>query len=406
MATREFTPGINRVTGDEQEVMRYLLGLLSERRFPEAQDELDQLLQQNPNSVPANMLMGMLLQQAGQLDEAIAHFEHAHALAPDNARAALRAATAHRRKGDVARADVLFRAALRADPRSTAARVGLARLKFRAKDDGAAVELIGEALEIDPQLVPARMLLARLLRRQEDAEGAIAELERVLSIQPAQPAASLMLAQLRQRGGDGTAAVAVLEDAIATHGDNPRLLVALGRAKLAAEDFAGAESAFERAAASQPRNLRARLFLVEALLPQNKLRKAREILARVPRRGPLGGIVQKYYGDIHAAEHRYDEAEQSYRAACLAARDGEAMLAEIDRERPRDAEAGPAVLALYQDAFRRRRAGATERAADVDADESGQRLTPEQRARLRQFIRTRLQARMRNRRQAAAGATA
>jgi tetratricopeptide (TPR) repeat protein len=89
-----------------------------------------------------------------------------------------------------------FERALRAQPDSVPARVGLGRVADRLGNELEAEERFREALELDPDSVEARLALGRLLRRSGRVSLARQELARAIELDPWRSAAHAELATL------------------------------------------------------------------------------------------------------------------------------------------------------------------------------------------------------------------
>jgi tetratricopeptide (TPR) repeat protein len=155
---------------------------------------------------------------------------------------------------------------------------------------------------------------------------------------------------------------------------------------LAKEDYTGAESLFRRALTakrSRPEggagpmanrrgggngpmaamrqnrgdrpNAMAQIALVQSLIPQKKLKEAREILGKMRRNGRPNPMVQRLYGDAYAMEGNFKAAEESYRAAIQRNENGEDILKEIDAAKAAQNPEGEALVQLYKDSFKDRR---------------------------------------------------
>ena len=201
-------------------------------------------------------------------------------------------------------------------------------------------------------MAPARMMMAKLLSEGGNVDDAIGELQSFVNNNPDKPQASIQLAMLQARQGNHDKAAELLEGAAAANPEDGRIQDLLGRTRLQTKDYAGAEVAFTRAIDLKTEDRSAPLRLVEALVKQGKLEKARDILKDVPRIGRVAGLIHRSYGDIYAAQKLYDDAVQSYRAAILNSPDGEKLLAEIEAEAGADADS-EAKLPYFKAAFSR-----------------------------------------------------
>ena len=90
----------------------------------------------------------------------------------------------------------------------------------------------------------------------------------------------------------------------------------------------------------------AAMGLARALIPQNKLAEARDILGRLLSTGRMMSAVHRLLGDAHAQEGKYSDAAQSYRTALLASARGMDAVANVEASLTSGAE-GPELIAPY-----------------------------------------------------------
>lgn len=372
-ADTEWAPRIKRVSGNERAQLAFSMTLVRDRRFDEAREELEKVLEANPSSFQGRLLLGIANLGVRQFKDALAHFKKATTLDPLNAQAVQLAGTAYLLLNNNEQAGEMFKAALEIDPKLPAAHVGIAQVMFRTGDVGQATAHAREALRLDPQLFPARILLARLYRKADRDDDAVAELKGLLQIDPGQPAAAILLSMIYNDQRKFRQAAAVLEP-VAQMKPDANVWNALGRTRIELGDFAAAEQAYREAARLRPKDPAAPLRIVEALVPQGKLDQASEVLAKVPRRGRLGAMAHKYYGDIYAAQRLFEDAVRSYRAALLNSADGEKTVAELDRALPENGKIDwRLVLPNFQAAIEHKIEDARKRFAKQDWEDFAQR---------------------------------
>jgi len=391
--SEEWVPNVEQVGGDESQRMNYIRGLVSEGRTEEARAELHTLIEQDPKNTRALMAYGLSLMRDKRLADAVQYFEQAMAVDPKNAVAPLLAAMAGVQGDNPEYAEANFHKALAIRPTSIQALTGLAQLHQRNKKPDEAVAVLEHALEIDPQSERVRQRLAAAYSTMGRDPEARAQLEYALSIKPGDQVTALQLARLCNKMDEPDEALKTLEAALAAAPTDARLLLAVGRSKLAKGDFAGAEAAVRKAMTAprgpaqgapqfvqgggkaQRPNLLMQIALVRALIPQKKLTEAREILGRAPRGGRAKALVQRLYGDAFAIEGKFDAAEQSYHAALLQMRDGEAALATINAAKAtKPAPTGAALIKLYTDEFARRADAREENRGAIDREKLRERL--------------------------------
>lgn len=369
---QQWTPRVRRVSGGDRERMQYVVSLMREQRFDEARDELLATLQEDDRSIPAHMMLGSLYLRQRMHADALDEFKHAIEIDPMHIQAHIRAGTCCLRLKDTDQAKALLQTALDLDPKQTAAHFAMAQAQAQSDETAQAISHLQEALRLDPQMRPARLLLARLLSKSGKTGGAIEELTSLVNTDPDNAGATVQLAMLQARGGNTKKALDLLEKAAKANPDAARVQDLLGRMKMTSKDYAGAEKAFTRSMELNSKDRAAPVRLAEALIKQNKLDQARDLLKNVRRVGRLTGLVHQYYGDIYAAKKLYDDAVQSYTAAILSDPDGESAIAEIE------AAAGPgadskAKVPHFQAAFAERREKAREQSRSSDQEERGAR---------------------------------
>ncbi|MEM8932604.1 MAG: tetratricopeptide repeat protein [Acidobacteriota bacterium] len=121
----------------------------------------------------------------GRHDEAVADFEHAVGLSPNDARLRRLYASALEAMGrGAAAADARREAAKRTDADDPEVLVEQARDALRQGDRERAVEALEQALALRPDAVETRLFFAGLLAHGGDLDGAIAQYDQVIDAQP------------------------------------------------------------------------------------------------------------------------------------------------------------------------------------------------------------------------------
>ncbi len=319
-AAERWVPRVRRVGATnvgEKGKMAFIRSLIGERRFEEAANELQSILDANPRSYIANIQMGRLLEHSGQFDLAVERFETARAANPTQAEAPAYAGAVYLRLKDFERAREAFEAALKLDPKRATTHLGLAQIHFHQDELEQAKTRLHQAIAFDPQLKQARSLLARIHMREGDVGETKVAIEELLTANPDQLRPTLALARIHMQAGETDEALTLLESAAAQHDDNAQLWAMLGRAKLSILDYAGAEDAMRKSLTIDPRQRELVPRLVEALIPQGKLQEARATLDKLPDVARRSGRVHAIYGKIHMAAKNYKLAAESFRAALL-----------------------------------------------------------------------------------------
>jgi len=260
--------------------------------------------------------LGFAYQELGQNDKAIATFDEAHKLLPD----------------DPAVASYLVEA------------------NIAAKKYAAAVDVAKSALAQNPDDLRLLRLQAQALRHTGKADQGIALLEKAAKAHGDDPLSYISLAQAYSDADRGPQAVKVLQDAQAKFPDNDQVAFELGTVYDKQKRFTDAEAAFRAVLARDPENAAAlnyigymlaergeRLdesvgYLKKALQiePDNgsyldslgwayfkseKLDLAAENLKRAADQLPANSVIQDHYGDVLTRLGRFDEAIAAYTRA-------------------------------------------------------------------------------------------
>jgi tetratricopeptide (TPR) repeat protein len=276
--------------------------------------------------------LGFAYQELGQNEKAIATFDEAHKLSPD----------------DAAVASYLVEA------------------NIAAKKYAAAIDVARSALAQNPDDLRLLRLQAQALRHTGKADQGIALLEKAAKTHADDPLAYISLAQAYADADRGAQAVKVLQDAQAKFPDNDSVAFELGTVYDKQKRFGDAEASFRAVLARDPENAAAlnyigymlaergeRLdesvnFLKKALQiePDNgsyldslgwayfksdKLDLAAENLKRAADQLPANSVIQDHYGDVLTRLGRLDEAIAAYTRALNG--DGDSIdKSEIDKK--------------------------------------------------------------------------
>jgi tetratricopeptide (TPR) repeat protein len=208
-------------------------------------------------------LLGYLYQQRGPFDKAVAAFERALELQPDDAALLVRLGEVQLALGRHEVAAVLFDKAIARDPRSAAAWFGAGQVAIARNDDRAAVKALEAALERDGGATAIHYPLAMAYRRLGKLDQARAHLALQGDVVP--------------RPADPV--VAKVDEGI----ESALTLDYRGGQELAAGNYASAADYFERALKLSPDNASMRHRLGTALFRMGDMRGAEEQFERVVR---------------------------------------------------------------------------------------------------------------------------
>jgi superkiller protein 3 len=215
----------------EAESVHYLLGLaygrLGDREtaqyhldrmdvadvtFP---DPLAERVENLATGVGAHVNRGLAAFGAGRLEEAVAEYEKALEIDPENPAALRGLGFVHRQAKDYRAAAEALRKLLEVDPRHRLGRMELATVLMEAGELEEAIAQFERVLEIDPDFEQARFNLGVALSRVDRWADAATELERVLEINPKDQDARYYLAIARHQLGEWDRAVELLRQVVA-----------------------------------------------------------------------------------------------------------------------------------------------------------------------------------------------
>ncbi|MFO0979249.1 MAG: tetratricopeptide repeat protein [Planctomycetaceae bacterium] len=172
------------------------------RMIDEAEQAFRTSIKLKPNESNAwNGLGGLLCDERQHYDEAIAAFQKAIELQPDDALYYANLATACELKGDFPGAAAALQQAVRIQPKNAQLFVSLGNNVSKAGDDDAALTAYRKAAEIDPKDLSAHMNLCIEFMKRMDWDSAISEAQAVIQLDPNVPDAHCNLGHaLRNKG--------------------------------------------------------------------------------------------------------------------------------------------------------------------------------------------------------------
>lgn len=262
--------------------------------------------------------LGFAYQGLGQWDKAIAAFDEAHRLSPDDS-----AITGY-----------------------------LIEANLAAKKYAAALDLARQALSQHPDDLRLARLNAQALRQSGKPDQGIAVLQEAVKKHADEPMAYVGLAQVYSDASRGAEAVKVLQEAQAKFPAEVAISFELGSVFDKQKRFADAEAAFHRVLAREPDNASALNYLGYMLAERgerleesvgyvkraleldpengsfldslgwayyksNKLDLALDNLQRAAEQLRTNPVIQDHYGDVLDKLKRYDEAIAAWRRALL-----------------------------------------------------------------------------------------
>lgn len=340
-----FTPQVKRVVKNEQEQIKFAFSLAKERRFEEALAEFEKILQTNPASKLAQLGAGNMLFRLKRDDEALRRYYTVMQLDALMPQAQVGAARIFLRKGDLEQALEKYQTAINIDPYFTEAYQGMGRVLAQQKKYDEAIQQWRQAQRLDPQLIIIRRLMARAYVRQGKLAEALSELKSAVNIDPTRW----------------------------------RIYQALGRVYLQLQEYNAAKLAFQKVLELKPDLAPGAKFgLAKALIEENQLEEATEILRQMPQKKAIQARKHQLWGDLYRHQGLLKEATDEYRAAALlAAQEGdnlddlanwEGMMTDDEDGWQEDEERGQQIISSYKAAADKRVVEARQRRIKERAD--------------------------------------
>jgi tetratricopeptide (TPR) repeat protein len=223
-------------------------------RFAAAEVLYRRFLDQEPDHADALNLLGVLLQDSGELTESIAILSRAVAVDPEFPEALANLARAQCAAGDPAAAKLSSQRAVELDPDLGEAHLQLARSLLALQDNAAAMTAATRAAALSPGSVDAQLFLGHAESRLKNYPAAAAAYRAADRLAPDRYEALLALAGVLAELKQFDDAVACCRRAVAVQPENVQAYVALGGALRGAEDFPGSVAALHRAVELAPDN--------------------------------------------------------------------------------------------------------------------------------------------------------
>jgi tetratricopeptide (TPR) repeat protein/predicted AlkP superfamily pyrophosphatase or phosphodiesterase len=283
-----------------------------------------------------------LARRLSRLDECKAFFLRYAQQRPGRAEPWLGLGFAQSMAGDMKGAEASFLRALEMNPRSVAAVTGLYNVYERGERSREILQAVRAAVEANPDSSAHHTLLGMFLVAERDTRGAEAELRRALELDPDRDAALAALGDLLLATGRGEESRRLLEKAIARSANLIEVRLSLGRVYAKMGRMGEATRQMSEAVRLDPRSATAHGQLGMILVMQERHDRAVPMLERALELDP-----DLYELRLHLAVQYHSlkkpEACEAVLRAALSRRPGEPeatrLLASLYRETGRQAEA-------------------------------------------------------------------
>ena len=304
--------------------------LLNQNQPEDALRFFDAALNANPDAAAAQLGRAEALSRLGRHEQALAILEQLAQADPLSEEIKYRRGLALFRSGAADRAAPIFEAAARAQPNDWRRHWRLGDALYVVRDWQGALRAYEAAVTTAQGAAPMGLWRSRgdAFMAIDALADAIASYDSALRIDASDAPSRLRRAQARRRAGDLTGAVQDLDYLInnSTELASASVWVSRGEIALAQGDRRSALDAFENALSAAPDSPEALLGMARALVDQNRLPEAAQLLetlSNVTQPGdPANAAALFVRGQLRFARRDYAGADEAYTAAL--------------RERPRD----------------------------------------------------------------------
>jgi putative PEP-CTERM system TPR-repeat lipoprotein len=205
-------------------------------------------------------------------------------------------------------AQAAFEAAGELAPRSTTAKIGLARVLVQRRQTDTAMRLVDEALAIDPEATGARILKGEMLRMEKKLEPSLETFNAVLKSNPKQVEALLGRAAALIDLDRDQEAQANIDTALELAPKHPLGLYLNALILTKKQDYAGAKAVLDRAGASLDGYLPAQYLKGATAYAQGNLEQAAAYLGAFVQAVPDNANGRRLLGSTLIRQSRFDEA--------------------------------------------------------------------------------------------------
>jgi arylsulfatase A-like enzyme/Tfp pilus assembly protein PilF len=289
----------------------------AEEAFPEAVRLLRQVIAADPRVIDAWFMLGNQHFKTGRYAEAIGYFKKALELKPDYDLPLINMANCYKALGQLDAALAGYEHYLRIDPKNAFVRYEMGEIYMDRNDPASAEREFRRALEIDAQTASARVALAVIALSRGDAAAAEREIRAALATKPDVRLAHFNLAIIAEARGDWPGAEAEYRREIDVHPDAYKAAFNLGRLYERLGDRASQVARLEQSVRMNERFAEGYFYLAKAYLDAGLLDKALATarqgldLGAASPAAPLGHFV---IAGVHSQRGRMAEAQRALAA--------------------------------------------------------------------------------------------
>ncbi len=223
-----------------------------------AEQDATTAIEHNPFIVDAYEIRGVARQNLGKTKEAIADYDHALTMLPENRGLLYNKALAQESMKDYEGAAASYATLISAYPSWDAAYIGRAKLSLAQADTTAAVNDINKALEMNPNAINALIMRADIaINRNQDYKQALSDMDSAIKLQPRQSGLFVNRAFLRYKLDDYFGAMSDYDYALQLDPLNNAALFNRSLLRMEVRDFNNALTDLNQVLALNPNDYRA-----------------------------------------------------------------------------------------------------------------------------------------------------
>ncbi len=268
-----------------------------------------------------------VLDEQGQWNEAIAEYQRALALDPNNSLIYSEMADTYYRNRRVREAVDAADKAIQADRNNIEAHKTLSTI-YTAMLGNAnnqqplpqdtlnrAVREFEEIIRIDPADTQSYMMLGQLYQIRNEPEKAAEIYKKYLGIEPGSEQGIIALAKLQLDAGNEREAAGLLETFLRERPDSDAAYATLGQAYSGLQRFEEAAAAYKKAVELNPDDLELKKNYAQSLFFSDQLNEAADLYQALQRAEPEDGIALLRLGQIYRRQMKYALARQNLEKA-------------------------------------------------------------------------------------------
>ena len=332
---------------------RFLLGaaLVAQGSFNQAESHLTRVVQLAPDNLEARKLLARVRLRMGQPDAALELLSPMQAGTDADVNSLI--GLAHLQLGDSDKALAILERTANAQGSSRASQLELASTYLGARAYQKAVTLLRGMPHVEGDSKREALLIAAVAAA-DGLGGSDAEMKSLLDAHPRDLALLNVCGQFLAQRGEFERARALVGRALAVDAKDTDTLMNSARIEAAAGDPATAAARLQGILTDHPENVSARMGLAQLALQANDLKRAATVLEPF-RKGDSRVLAPRLaLARIYMLDQRADDAT--------------AVIAEIEKSTPQNAEVANVIGLLYLEASRYDEAGARfKKAIDIDS---------------------------------------